>query len=44
MEVKVLMDCDDGVLLSYDFMAISERKPESNPHYSQTKDCLQDFV
>ena len=26
---KGLRDCDDGFLLSYDFMAISERKPES---------------
>ena len=29
MEVKALRDCDDGVLLSYGFMAISGRKPES---------------
>ena len=29
MEVKVLRDCDDGFLLSYGFMAINERRPES---------------
>ena len=29
VEVKVLRDCDDGFLLSYCFMAIRERKPES---------------
>lgn len=29
VKVKVLRDCDDGFLLSYGFMAINERKPES---------------